>query len=741
MKRISSVLFDATATTAFLLASSALAGSDWLSASEAELRPARDVIARFAGREVADAVRLVPCAPAPGGLAVYEIRDDGRTILGSSPVALCKGFYANAFTKGAGLFTWSGSRFDAARAFAPVAGSDRTKADRDTNGTGENSSETSITTTRVVSPFRLRQYFNVVTYGYSTAFWDEARWMRELDWMALHGVNAPLLTLGWEEISLRAWARCGMGRDECAPYFPSPCYLPWTQMGNVRGWPGSQTQAWRDRSVRLQHKVLARCRELGMEPIVPGFAGFVPDAFTNAHPRVTVLRQGWFGMESHHGLFLSPESPVFGEIGRAFVEEYEREFGKVPYFLCDSFNEMKLPWADEASTRAGLAQCGENIVKAVTSADPEASVMMQGWMFFYNPGIWTPSRFAAMVSRIPDDRICFLDMAVDFMRYGVKPGVTPIMNWERYRGFGGKRWIWGVLPNMGGRSDLTGPLPFYANAQLEALASPDRGALVGWGDAPEGIENNEVVHELAADGAWRQRWLDLREWLSAYTRCRWGDADPGAVADYWDALLSCRYTGFKGHDMFFWQFAKHVASPHIPRQPPSARERDALRRALAAIDSQKASCGDSPLWQSDRAELAAFLEGREADVALYAEHEAQAAGDAKKAAALRDEVRARLKRVEAQLQAHPILRLDRQLDFATKAAEGDEALARAYRADVKRLATCWGPPLDDYAGRAWAGLVGGYYLPRLEHYWKNRTGDYAADFEMLRAFALDFVGE
>ena len=45
---------------------------------------------------------------------------------------------------------------------------------------------------------RYRYYMNVVTHSYSAAFWDEDRWMQEIDWMALSGVNLPLAFTGQE---------------------------------------------------------------------------------------------------------------------------------------------------------------------------------------------------------------------------------------------------------------------------------------------------------------------------------------------------------------------------------------------------------------------------------------------------------------------------------------------------------------------------------------------------------------
>ena len=44
----------------------------------------------------------------------------------------------------------------------------------------------------------LRYDFNYCTYSYTMAFWDWERWEKEIDWMALHGINLPLAAVGQE---------------------------------------------------------------------------------------------------------------------------------------------------------------------------------------------------------------------------------------------------------------------------------------------------------------------------------------------------------------------------------------------------------------------------------------------------------------------------------------------------------------------------------------------------------------
>lgn len=52
------------------------------------------------------------------------------------------------------------------------------------------------------------------------------------------------------------------------------------RMGNMHGWGGPLPMSWIDGQLVLQHKILNRMRQLGMIPVLPGFAGHVPKSIT-----------------------------------------------------------------------------------------------------------------------------------------------------------------------------------------------------------------------------------------------------------------------------------------------------------------------------------------------------------------------------------------------------------------------------------------------------------------------------
>lgn len=53
----------------------------------------------------------------------------------------------------------------------------------------------------------LRYAYNYCTMSYSMAFWGEDEWRKELDWLALNGVNIVLDITGQEEV-WREFLKC-----------------------------------------------------------------------------------------------------------------------------------------------------------------------------------------------------------------------------------------------------------------------------------------------------------------------------------------------------------------------------------------------------------------------------------------------------------------------------------------------------------------------------------------------------
>lgn len=122
----------------------------------------------------------------------------------------------------------------------------------------------------------LRYDFNYCTYSYTMAFWDWNRWEKEIDWMALHGINLPLTAVGQECVWKNMLAKLGYTKEEINKFIAGPAFLAWWAMNNLEGWGGPNPDSWYTQQEALQKKILKRMREYGIEPVFPGYSGMVP---------------------------------------------------------------------------------------------------------------------------------------------------------------------------------------------------------------------------------------------------------------------------------------------------------------------------------------------------------------------------------------------------------------------------------------------------------------------------------
>ncbi len=642
---------------------------------------ARGVIERFAGAELAQQLVLGSCAEVQGCPSYeWQVKEGKLRLRGSDGVALCKAFYDFTTAQGAGICSWSGNRFE-----RPASLPEGARA-------------------QVISPVRHHQFFNVVTFGYTTAYWDAARWDEEIDRMALHGIDMPLALVATEAICARVFRKLGLTEEETAAWFTGPAHLPWLRMGNISAHDGPLPREWHEEQVALQHHILRRMRELGMTPIAPGFNGFVPGALKRLYPQARLVQTSWG--ERFHNHMLLPDDPLFSRISTLFVQEWEAEFGKGSHYLIDSFNEMELPFPPHGSPERYelLARYGETVHKALEAASPGATWVMQGWMLGYQRDIWDTRSLSALLSRVPDKRMLLLDMAVDYNRFFWRNG----LNYELHKGFYGKQWVYSSIPNMGGKTGMSGFLNFYTNGHLHALSYPRRGRLVGMGLAPEGLENNEVIYELATEAGWQRHYRELYQRLEQYNRCRYGHSSPELMR-YWQLMNKSAYGSFTDSPRHCWQ-----------RRPGRGYKaglfaEDSFFAAVKAFAAAADEFRGSPLYRADLLELTATAVGGRVERLMVACEAAAREGRQAEARRLDADVRTLMLGMDRLLCAHPNHRMERWLAFA-RAHGSTPALADYYEGNARRLVTIWGPPVDDYAARLWSGLIRDYYLPRWEQY-------------------------
>jgi alpha-N-acetylglucosaminidase len=501
---------------------------------------------------------------------------------------------------------------------------------------------------------------------------------------------APVAT---EAIATRVWIKLGLKQAEIDSFYTGPSLLPWQRMGNICNVGGTLPAEWHTDQIILQHKILKRMRELGIEPIVQSFAGFVPKAIKRLYPDIKLHNTLWNSgfPESQRPVLLMPGDTLFALITKMYMEEWHKEFGQANYYLVDSFNEMELPETGQAVTEQ-LSEYGKLTFDAIRAGSPNATWVIQGWMFGYQRHIWSPERVKALFEKVPDNGVLILDYANDYAN-----------SWEPVNGFNGKQWVYGFVPNMGGKTAYTGDVNLYATGAAKTLASPKKNNLVGFSISGEGLENNEVIYELLTDAAWSNDTIHLDDWLKNYSINRYG-AYNNALGESWKLLRQSAYSNLVDHPQFNWQ----TGSFNVGRVNRDTAFFSSVRIFLSVRDQFK----DSPTYISDAIERVALVLSIKAEdcfqlASKYYTLKDTNNGDKWGAKGL--ELLAQLDRL---LESHPLLRLEKWVAFAEKHSN-NPALQHFYRSNARRIVTVWGPPVNDYSCRVWSGLVRDFYRERM----------------------------
>ena len=583
------------------------------------------------------------------------------------------------------------------------------------------------TKVRKVNPHKYRVYFNYCTLSYTGVWWDWARWEREIDFMALNGINMPLAATGLDAVWYRTLLRMGFKDEEARAFLVGPAFQAWQWMQNIESYAGPLPKTWIDSHIHLARKIFARERELGMTPIQQGFSGYVPRALKQKFPDVAMVQQpSWVGFPG--AMQLDPLDPLFAKFGRTFLEEEIKLFGTSHFYGADPFHESKPP-------RPGadyLNQVGKAILNVMSGIDPKAVWVMQAW-----------SIRKEIATAVPRDRLLILDLN----------GVT----WRKNEKFWGYEFVVGQLHNFGGRINLHGDLAYLASNPFVTSRKEAPNA-VGMGLFMEGTMQNPAFYDLTLDMVWREESVDVHEWLSRYVRRRYG-ADSDAAREAWELLLKTAYkegtSGVEYSSIVAARPALDVkkSGPNAPLLIPY--QQTELMRAWELLLKDRARLKTSDGYQFDVVDV-----GRQALSNLGQELQKEAAQAFKEKDARKfDQVAKRFLELLADIDT--LVSTRNEYNFGKWIADASrwgttEEEKRLYEWNASMLLTLWGPEdeprIFDYAWREWAGLIRTYYLPRWKMFYEHlaahlaRGSDYSEEGlpkvygrEAFRA--NDFYGE
>ncbi|MBR5576104.1 MAG: alpha-N-acetylglucosaminidase [Bacteroidaceae bacterium] len=616
------------------------------------------------------------------------------------------------------------------------------------------------------SDAKYRYYLNTCTFGYSMTSWTWKRWQQEIDWMALHGINMPLQLVGLEEVWRKFLTMEEGGKrkygytDEAAKAFVAgPAFIAWWAMNNLEGWGGTgsgtksggnwagaggvQDDAWYARQKNLAKQITDRQRELGMQPVLPGWSGMVPTNFASKSGYATRGNGGNWAGDFVRPLLLSVNNSNYAEIAADYYKCLKEVMGESQYYSMDPFHE---------GGGAGTMEDYKALYDAMEAAKAGSQWVIQQWQ-------WSATQKYSLTA-VPAGRLVVLDLFSDG---------SPAF--DSYNGYAPQDAVFCAIPNFGGRSGLMGRLQNVTDNYFKFKGK--YASIKGIGAAPEAIEQTPVTYDLIFQLPWMNGVKpDVKEWVDNYAVARYGkensitkevwsllrqsvlaygaDGIEGPIEDVWAARpnLIAWYVSSWGSTLSQSQKGKNVGATYT-----RARRQMLIDAVYKLIDQEKElALEKGSIYESNYLyDIVEFGGGVMADYA----HDLLLGINAAKTAAggnfaedntykiRRDAFLQIISDMDAFRGTNLNFRLGKWTQEA-RAAAAEVANPTSATPDwyeynnARTIVSTWSSPgtnLTDYSYRSWQGLLKDYYLPRWIYYFKEieagrtPTGDNYKFFE------------
>lgn len=576
---------------------------------------------------------------------------------------------------------------------------------------------TRIITVPAARPFNYA--FNYCTLSYTTVTWDKQRWEKELDRLALNGVRYVLVTSGLEKVWQNFLTELDYPQEKIAKFIPNPCYAAWWNMGNLEGEGAPVSQSLIESEAELGRFIVRRLKELGMEPVLQGYVGFLPHDFPQAGINGKLIPQGkWCGYK--RPVVLQPTAPAFADVAALWYKHLHQVYGTTAVaYGGDLFHEG----GRKADT--SLYDAAKAVQKAMQQASPGCKWLIQAWG--HNPE-------PELLKGTDPEHTVILALQKD---------LTPRarLNFD----FKGRPFVWCELSNFGGKHGMFGGMDV-----LENLTDKNCKA-IGIGLISEGLETSPLFYALLWERMNTPAPIKRQDFLVNYSKARYGTPDKRIILAL-QHLAGNIYTPNKRREGSLENImcarpnlsavkATTWADPTMYYKPESIEQAARLYLQAGKIAGTKLT--SQPTYRYDLADLCRQVLADRARAQLKRCKQAFDAKDIAKFTTESNHFLSLIRQSSEILATSEFYLLGRYIDGAKGRGTTPED-KQAMERNLRQLITTWRPDigvLNDYSHRQFAEMMQHYYLPRWQSYFNARkaelSGKHADNEKIIRGITTN----
>lgn len=322
-------------------------------------------------------------------------------------------------------------------------------------------------------------YLQIGYTGYDAwqrQFWNWQDWEKEIDRMALSGINVCPVWTGTGSVWKEFLSEYNMSEEDINRYL----------FGTEQTF-----KSWFKGQESLQKKIVRRMQNLGMCPVYPAFTGTVPEAMIQGRNHIITLPAYTAENISKKETIISTEDPIFSKMAAKWYDCYENIYGTTPFYL-GSTNGQEYP---------------SDIQKCLLKSVPEAN-----WIISVDAG----SSRKTNTGEIDKQKAVLLYPA----NYDT---------WKSMEETKAIPWIW-TWHETSTDKNLTISLHEALNQPEQASNNPETASKIqGIGTQTSCTQTNPVSYSLTNNRRWQPEVISLTEEIEQILKIRYGHCNTKAV--------------------------------------------------------------------------------------------------------------------------------------------------------------------------------------------------------------------
>ncbi len=183
-------------------------------------------------------------------------------------------------------------------------------------------------------------------------YWGFDRWEKEIDFMAMHGINTAFQPVGFDGVLYRTICEMGLPENFSAEFASGPAYIMRQFTGNIAASNSVNSKEYLERKIYIGKKITEREKELGITPVFPAVMPSVPFSIRKKYIKMEIFKAPmWYNLPPI--FFMKPDNAFFSVFNKKFLEAQKNALGETDSFITEPLYDV-----DKKGYNAHLAALG-----------------------------------------------------------------------------------------------------------------------------------------------------------------------------------------------------------------------------------------------------------------------------------------------------------------------------------------------------------------------------------------------